>query len=65
MEEDTGLMNVNADTIAVAAHFFLNDQLVRRKFINAAGNQNEIEMNSLSWILWVIRSIPIDDIDIL
>ena len=27
IEDETGEMNVNADTIAVAAHFFLNDQL--------------------------------------
>lgn len=27
MEEETGLMKVNAETIAVAAHFFLYDQL--------------------------------------
>ena len=27
MDEDTGEMNVNADTIAVAAHFFFSDQL--------------------------------------
>lgn len=27
MEDETGEMNVNADTIAVAAHFFLYDQL--------------------------------------
>ena len=28
MEDDTGLMNVNADTMAVAAHLRLNVQLV-------------------------------------
>ena len=27
MEDETGLMNVNADTMRVAAHFFLEDQL--------------------------------------
>lgn len=27
IEDETGLMNVNAETIAVAAHFFLNAQL--------------------------------------
>ena len=27
MEEDTGDMNVKAETMAVAAHFFLRDQL--------------------------------------
>lgn len=27
IEEETGEMNVNAETMAVAAHFFLKDQL--------------------------------------
>lgn len=28
IEDETGLMNVNAETITVAAHFRLNDQLL-------------------------------------
>lgn len=31
MDEDTGDMNVKAETMAVAAHFFLKDQLIDDK----------------------------------
>jgi hypothetical protein len=57
IDEETGLMNVNADTINTALHFLLKLQLHAR---NHSGRTREVMLSILSWIFWVIWTIPID-----
>ena len=62
IDEETGLMNVNADTISVALHFLLKLQLHAR---NHSGRTRKVMLSILSWIFWVIRTIPINDEDMI
>ncbi len=62
VEEETGLMNVNADTIIVACHFLLKLQL-HTDTSNQIKRTRKVMSTILSWIFWVIWTVPIDGED--
>ena len=62
IEEETGLMNVNADTISTALHFLLKLQLHTG---NHSGRTRKMMLSILSWIFWVIWAIPINGEDVI
>jgi hypothetical protein len=62
IDEETGLMNVNADTISTALHFLLKFQLHAR---NDLGRTRKVTLSILSWIFWVIWTIPIYGEDVI
>jgi nucleoside-triphosphatase THEP1 len=59
--EETGLMNVNADTMIVALHFLLKLQL--QTCVATLRRTREVTSNILSRISGVIWTIPINDED--
>ena len=62
IDEETGLMNVNADTISIALHFSPRLQLYAR---NHLGQMQKVILSILSWIFWVIWTIPINGKDVI
>jgi hypothetical protein len=62
IDEETGLMNVNADTINIALHFLLKLQLHAR---NDLGRTRKVMLSILSWIFWIIWTIPISSEDVI
>ena len=62
IDEETGLMNVNADTISIALHFLLKLQLYA---LNHLGRTRKVMLSILSWIFCVIWTIPIDGEDVI
>ena len=62
IDEETGLMNVNADTISIALHFLLKLQLNAR---NHSGQTRKVMLSILSRIFWVIWTIPINGQDMI
>ena len=63
IEEETGLMNVNADTIIVACHFFLKLQLHTSSQLGNA--ERNIMSSILSWIFGVFWAVPINGKDVI
>jgi len=63
IEEETGLMKVKADTMAVAPHFFLKPQL--HACADGETNTKGRCQNILSRIFWVIWTIPINGEDLI
>jgi hypothetical protein len=61
--EETGLMNVNADTMIVALHFLLKLQL--HTFVATLRRTREMISNTLFWIFGVIWTIPINGEDMI
>jgi hypothetical protein len=61
--EETGLMNVNADTINVALHFLLKLQL--HICVTTLRRTREAMLSILSRIFWVIWTIPINVEDVI
>ena len=63
IDDETGLMNVYADTTSVTAHFFLNGQLleagseVNDGWVGVGGKGGYV----LLWVFWVVTTIPIHD----
>jgi len=63
IEEETGLMNVNADTVIVACHFLLMLQLHTSNQLRRTLKARRVMSSILSWIFWVIWTVPINGED--
>ncbi len=61
IEEETGLMNVNADTISIALHFLPKLQLHTRNHLKRT---RKVMSSILSWIFRVTWTIPINGEDV-
>jgi hypothetical protein len=64
IDDETGLMNVNADTIRIALHFLLKLQLYARNHLGQV-TMGKVILSILSWIFWVIWTIPINGKDVI
>ena len=62
MEDETGVMKVNRETMIVARHFFARGQLKMpvswQEGVRGGGGV-------LLWVLGIVRTVPVDDEDVL